>query len=109
MRSDARRSVVRARGVDFEFRTEPLPRLTGFFAPPLDAEPPPPDRAPRDALGDGLGILAAPARLLGRGRGVLIEHFADLLHEIFGQTRFRHERVASGPFRAFRDAGERVS
>src|SRR5262249_59722976 len=59
-------------------------------------------------LADGFRILPAPAALLRR-RCMLIEHFADLLHEIFGQTRLGDEGVTAGFLRAFGNAGERVS
>src|SRR5207247_3869498 len=87
IRSEARRSIWRGRAAVRALRTAPLPRgFAVFFAPDFDARAAGAvARARLDALADGLGILAAPAALPGRGRRVLVEQFADFLHQIFRQ------------------------
>src|SRR5581483_6545680 len=82
------------------------PDFTGGAEAPRVATPR--AAAPRAVLVDCvLGILAAPAATLPR-RG-FVEHAANFFHEIFRQTRFRDERVASGHPRALGDTRERVS
>src|SRR5690348_4367271 len=54
----------------------------------------------RRELPDGVGIFPAPAGLPCTRRRLLVEHLADFLHQIFGETRLGDERVAAGLSRA---------
>src|SRR5689334_17845439 len=104
-RSDARRSTGRADLASaFGAPADPF-GLAGFavrvdpaFFVPLfgvlrGAWRPVRARPPFWPLVDALGIFAAPAGLLVRRR---IEDLANLLHEVFGQTRLGDERIAAG-------------
>src|SRR5437773_7549039 len=93
-------------------RADPLPRTpralaAAFLAPVFDgAGAAARDFAPLAPLVCDLGILAAPAALLGR---IVVENLADLLDQIFRQAGFGHKGIAPGALRPFGDARERVA
>src|SRR5438094_1660098 len=107
-------------GLDGEFAPE-------LFAATADAIFLPPDRTagaagfvkpgapvprtdPLRALADvGLAMFAAPADFLPRGGRGVVQHLANLLHEIFRQARLGDERVAAGALGALGNPGERVA
>src|SRR5207253_708857 len=64
--------------------------------------------ARRLALTDGFRI-PAPAGLPRRRTRGAFEHLPDLLDEVFRETWFGDERVATGFLRPFRDTGQRVA
>src|SRR5206468_2638945 len=125
--SDARRSSGRA-GLAGVFavpfaaafpaaRTSPFPRGALAFAGAAAALPlrlfgagcgARPARVPLRALPETLGMLAAPANLLG-GRRRTVEDFPNFFHQILGQTRLGDERITTGLSRAFGNTSERMT